>query len=275
MPPKSSKLPVRAFAPRAASALKRRGASAQKKPPPVMTWGKAAPVLIVGAVFDLARLFFTFFVFFAPAVAGILCASKLSAITGTTIGTTVCAAGAGIVGFFAAAPIEAFGIIMAMAVGLAGWMTVGAWTLITNSRMYRENAGAVAWAVGSLAVAEVPFLGAVPSITLAMWRLYHTQIKDDTQKLAEFNKQEAQEQKAEAERVAAEHAHLQATLVAQQAAEEEANREVDVDDALEKAEQETLEPPQESAAILHFPVERARPAQNRPPQAPGDWRRAA
>ena len=33
------------------------------EPPPVMTWGKAIPALVIAVIFDVARIFFEFFWF--------------------------------------------------------------------------------------------------------------------------------------------------------------------------------------------------------------------
>ena len=104
-----------------------------------MTWGKAMPVLIVAGVFDLIRIFFEQFWFFGPALAGWYCTTKLAIYITQILAAAVCGSSATLVGFFGSEAIEAFGAIMAMAVGLLGWLTVGLMILLTNARIFKEN----------------------------------------------------------------------------------------------------------------------------------------
>src|SRR5665647_1948180 len=94
-------------------------------PPKAMTWGKAIPILILSLVFDAIRLLFEMFWFFGPAIAALYCTTKASDVVGAVVGGALCSVGAGAVGFLAAGPIAAFGVITAIAVGLLGWMTIG------------------------------------------------------------------------------------------------------------------------------------------------------
>lgn len=148
------------------------------EPPPAMTWGRALPILAVAVVFDALRLMFEMFWFFGPAIAAILCTTAVSSDSSiaTTIGGAACSIGATAVGIIAVAPIQAFGVVMAMVTGLAGWLTVGLLLLVTNSRIFKENA---LWFAGSLLVSEVPIVGSIPAITLVLWRMYHHQIKKE------------------------------------------------------------------------------------------------
>lgn len=146
------------------------------EPPPAMTWGRALPILAVAVVFDALRLMFEMFWFFGPAIAGLICTATASGTVGTTVAGIACAAGATAVGVFAVGPIQVLGIVMAMATGLAGWLTVGLLLFVTNSRIFKENA---LWFAGSLLVSEVPIVGSIPAITLVLWRMYHHQIKKE------------------------------------------------------------------------------------------------
>lgn len=167
--------------------------------PPIgrMTWGRAIPVLIVCAVFDLVRMFFEFFWFFGPALAGLACTiagsnTTLGSVVGTTATAAACSAAAGAVGFFGAVPIQAFGIIMAMATGLAGWGTIVLILTITNPGIWKSGAWAWGWSLLSLGVSEVPFLGTLPMLTITHARLYAGQIKHDKAALKKYQEERAQ-----------------------------------------------------------------------------------
>ncbi|OGG78070.1 hypothetical protein A3A36_02775 [Candidatus Kaiserbacteria bacterium RIFCSPLOWO2_01_FULL_52_12b] len=146
-----------------------------QEPPKVMTWGKAAPTLVIAAIFDVLRLMFMFFWFFGPALVGLYCTVKVGDVW--VVGTLLakgCVAGAAAIGIGGFAPIAAFGVIMAMAVGFAGWLTVGFILLIFNKRIFKENA---LWFVGSLLISEIPIVGSVPAITIVVRKMYSNQIK--------------------------------------------------------------------------------------------------
>jgi hypothetical protein len=159
------------------------------KPPKVMTWAKALPVLVVCVIFDAVRLMFESFWFFGPALAGLYCTAKVSGVVGTTVGAFVCGAGATAVGYFGAPAIAAFGVVMAMAVGLLGWLTVGLITIITNARIFKENAGNALWFVASLLISEIPIIGSLPGLTGATVKMYSTQIKKDKENLKKYEKE--------------------------------------------------------------------------------------
>ena len=167
-----------------------------KPPPEVMTWGKATPALVISVIFDALRLMFVGFIFFGPAMAGLYCDYKVSDIIGTAFGLTTagCATGASTLGFFGALAFMAFGTVMAMATGFAGWLAVGIWLMITNSRIFKENA---LWFVGSLLFSEVPFIGAIPAITVSVWKMHSNQIKIEKEALAKWKKENADAQAQE------------------------------------------------------------------------------
>jgi hypothetical protein len=174
-----------------------------------MTWGKAIPALVIAVIFDVARIFFEFFWFFGPALIGVYCAAKVGdvAVIGGILATG-CAAGATAIGIGGFAVAATFGSVMAMATGFAGWLVVGGWLMATNARIFKENA---LWFVGSLLVSEIPLVGSIPAITIAVWRMYSTQIKKEKAafkkweeknagaQLEERNQQIAQLQRIQAE----------------------------------------------------------------------------
>lgn len=199
--------------------------------PPVMTWSKAFPVLAFAVIADLARAFFNTFWFFGPAFAAIFCAAyasntTLGSLVGTTISSTVCAAGAAIVGAGALGPMAAFGVIMADSVGFAAFLILAGLIVTTNRRLFKVNGTAMFQFVGGFAVAEIPFIGALPAFTFVLWRLYRHQIKVEK---AAFKKYEAQrrvrvigQQQAQLAQAQAEVAQRAEVGALEQAAAEEA-----------------------------------------------------
>ena len=145
--------------------------------PPVMSWGKAARILAVTFVFDVTRLMFQWFWLFSPALAGTVAGFWLSTWLPDPAAAAIGAGVAGASGFFLFAAFAGFGVIMAMAVGFLGWLTMGILLLATNFRIFKTNATAGLWMLASLAIAETPFIGSIPSLTITTWRLYHNQIK--------------------------------------------------------------------------------------------------
>ena len=186
-------------------------------PPPVMTWTKATPVLAVAILFDALRLLFEWFWFFGPALAALYCANKVGGVelVGGLL-TKACVIGATALGFAAVEVTSVFGTVMAMAVGFAGWLTVGIIILISNGRMLRANIFSF---VASLLVSEIPIIGSIPAITIAVWRMYGRQIKTDRAAMKKWEAGQAnirlQEQNQQAM------ALLQIQAGEQQAADEE------------------------------------------------------
>ena len=180
------------------------------QPPPVMTWGKALPVLVVAGIFDLMGLFFNMFWFFGPALAAVWCtvkATDVAGAVGTYVGGALCATVATVGGSLAVGPLETFGIIMAMAVGLAGWLVVGLLLLIFNGRIFKENA---LWFAASLLIDEMPIIGSLPALTGVTWKMYHTQIKTEKAAFAKWQKEQADVQLQKRQRQAAQLMQAQA-----------------------------------------------------------------
>lgn len=161
------------------------------RPPAAMTWAKALPVLILAGAFDLIRVFFEMFWFFGPVFAG---AAAAAAAQGGVLGAVAGVIAGGAAATVGAPALEAFGIIMAIAVGLIGWMTIGLVLLLTNARIFRENAGNALWFVGSLLISEVPLVGTLPALTGSMVKMYSAQIKKEKAALRAYEKAHAAEQ---------------------------------------------------------------------------------
>jgi hypothetical protein len=197
-----------------------------------MTWGKAMPVLIVCVVFDAVRLFFEQFWFFGPALAMVACTGAGGAIIeyvtagwlGTKVAAALCGAGLVVAEYLGVGvPIEAFGVLMAMAVGLMGWLTVGLMLILSSARMFEENAGHALWFTASLVVSEIPIIGTIPALTIVVWRMYRVQIKKETAALRKYESEQATalaEERAKQQRQAVEFIQSRALQQAQMAATE-------------------------------------------------------
>jgi hypothetical protein len=161
----------------------------------MMTWGGATPVIAVAGIFDLLRMFFEMFWFFGPAIAGLYCTSKASDLVGNLWGltATLCAGVAGAAGAAVSEVTIPFGTIMAMAVGLLGFLTLGLWILMKNARIFKANATGALWFIGSLGVSEIPIIGTIPAFSITLWKLYKTQIRIEGAARKKWEKEHAQE----------------------------------------------------------------------------------
>ncbi len=173
-----------------------------QEPPEVMTWGRAMPVLVVAGIFDLTRLFFVLFWFFGPALAAVYCASTASEWVGSLWGLTAaaCGVGAAAAGAAVSAFTIPFGTVMAMAVGLFGWLTIGIWLMRTNARIFKENA---LWFGASLLISEVPIIGSIPALSITVWKMYKTQIRIEKVAFKKLGKEHADEERKRRDRQAA------------------------------------------------------------------------
>lgn len=158
-------------------------------PPPTMTWGKASPVLIFSVLFDVLRFMCAQLWFFGPAMIALYCVGKVESVwvVGSLL-KNACAVGATVAGVFGFPILEVVGLILAMAVGLIGWLTIGLIVLTTNSRIIQRNPMNTLWFVGSLLISEVPFVGALPALTVTMFRMYSVQIKKEQAALKEYQR---------------------------------------------------------------------------------------
>lgn len=181
-----------------------------------MSWGKAIPVLVLCIIFDALRFMFEMFWFFGPALVAVFCTIKVGEVVGTTIGGLACGATAGTVGFFGFGVLETFGVVMAMVTGLAGWLVIGLILVMFNGRIFKENA---LWFAGSLLISEVPIVGAVPAITIVVWKMYGTQIRIEKAEMARWKKEQA------AARLQERNLQMAQLMQAQAAQQEAANNE--------------------------------------------------
>lgn len=163
-----------------------------------MTWRKASLVLIVCVVFDLFRAFFGMFWLFGPAVAGMYCSNTVNSALGTSVGGVVgtsvaglCTGAAVAAGVAFGAGIQMFGFIMAMAIGLLGWLTVGGLLIFSNPRIFKATGSSLLMMLLGLGVSQVPFLGSLPALTATIGRLYHAQITREKKALQEWHQEQA------------------------------------------------------------------------------------
>ena len=181
-----------------------------QEPPRVMTWMKALPVLVACLIFDALRFMFNQFWFFGPVLIGIGTSAMVGGVTGKVAGVIV--GGASVLG---APELQVFGIVMAMAVGLFGWCTVGLLLMITNARIFKENAGNALWFIASLGISEIPFIGALPALTGTVVKMYSTQIKKEKRALKQYEQQQATERLQERKQQVAELMQVRAAQLAQ------------------------------------------------------------
>ncbi len=177
--------------------------------PPVMTWGKASPVLSIALVFYVLRFIFEQFWLFGPMLVGLIADWGLGGGAVGHAGGTVAAGAAGVVEFFTGPTVEMFGAFMAMMVAFLGWGTVALTILFTNPRFYKENTKRFMFMVGAFIVSELPIIGTVPSLLGTIFGLYRQQIKRDKQRLhaweaarKAYQEQLRSEQRAQAEQLA-------------------------------------------------------------------------
>jgi glucan phosphoethanolaminetransferase (alkaline phosphatase superfamily) len=199
-----------------------------QEPPEVMTWGKATPVLVVCVIFDALRFMFEWFIFFGPALAGLICTvaagnTSVGSAVGTAVTGSVCATGAALAGVAGVEVTAPLGVVMAMATGLAGWLTVGIILIIFNGRIFKENA---LWFAASLLVSEVPFIGSIPAITLIVWRMYSNQIRIEKAAMKAYEASRAAEQLQQRQQQEAQLMQTRAAQVAQTQEQEAANDEM-------------------------------------------------
>lgn len=164
-----------------------------------MTWGKAAPVLALCVAFDLLRTFFSLFWLFGPALGAAYCTSTVNIAAGTDIAggagqvvAGLCTGVAVAAGVAFSAAITWFGVIMAMAIGLFGWLLVYTILIVSNGRIFRENSSSILMTLLSLGTSELPFINALPALTLTTGRLYHTQIKMEKKRLQKWKQEQVQ-----------------------------------------------------------------------------------
>jgi hypothetical protein len=162
-----------------------------------MTWGKATPVLAVAVIFDLIRCFFEWFVFFGPALGAVVCTAGINSVVGTTIAATggkvvatVCTA-AGVAGGIALSETtETIGEIMSIAIGFAGFLTLGLWIIIANPRIFKVNVSGSWWFIGGFGISEIPFVGSIPAFSIVLYKLYRTQIKIEKANLKKWESEQ-------------------------------------------------------------------------------------
>jgi len=207
--------------------------------PPVMTWRKAGPVLAVAGLFDAGQIFFQLFWFFGPALAAIYCTSTATDWVGSLWGLTASACGlVGVAAGVAASAVTIpFGVVMAMAVGLTGFLSLGLWIVRTNARIFKANATGALWFGGSLVISELPLIGALPALSLVLWKLYRTQIRVEGKAHAKWKKEQAETLRQEREQQTARLMRIQTAQVAE-ADQQAANEAVYAEDANDEIPEE-------------------------------------
>jgi hypothetical protein len=128
---------------------------------------------------------------------------------------------------------------MAMAVGLMGWLTVGLMLILSNARIFEENAGHALWFAASLLISEIPIIGTIPALTVVVWRMYRVQIKKETAALRKYESEQAAALEEERQQRLAEFMQSRALQQAQMAQAEQQEQEAMDAAAYEQAEAAT------------------------------------
>lgn len=204
---------------------------ASSEPPEVMTWGRAWPVIIVAGLFDLLSVFFAFFWFLGPAIAGIYCNVKGNELVGSLWGftATACIAIAAGTGAAFSGVTMSYGLIMADAVGFIGFLVLGLWIIRTNSRLFKDAATAPFWFIVAFLIKEIPFIGTLPSFLFVTRTLYKVQIHTERIALKKWKEENAATQLQEQHRETAQIIDFQAARearLAQQKSQEAARDEI-------------------------------------------------
>ncbi|MBI4093759.1 hypothetical protein HY417_02245 [Candidatus Kaiserbacteria bacterium] len=158
-----------------------------------MTWKKASLVLVVAGIFDLVRAFFNMFWFFGPALGAWYCTSVASGWVGSLWGLTAaaCAGVAVKAGIVASVITVPFGVVMADATALFGYLTLGMLVLWTNMRILKTIKNGVLKFSASAGVSAIPIISALPLFTFTLWRLYRTQIRLEKEAFKKWEKENA------------------------------------------------------------------------------------
>lgn len=208
-----------------------------KAPPKAMTWPKAGLVMAFAVIFDAARIFFTMFWFFGPALAAAWCTSKVGDfwLVGAALGKA-CDVGAAAIATAGFGPLAAFGTIMAMAFGFIGFLILGALILGTNPRLFATGFSAKLQFIGGFMAAELPLIGAIPTFSISLWRLYKVQIKKESASLRAWQKahaaEELRERQAQSTALMQARAAQEATNDAQYAQQSDNDEQYTQDEAL-------------------------------------------
>lgn len=197
-----------------------------------MTWGKAWWILALAGVFDILRAMCEQMWFFGPALVGV----TAGVATGSTTAGETVAGIAGVFGLATGESIEFFGLVLASAIGLLGWMVVGFLLVVFNPRMFANNApgrmAALRFLLALLA-SETPLVGTVPALSAAVWSGYRAQMKREKEAYKKW-----EEENAAALRAARQEQQLAAIQMQQAAAAGEAARfaQAEVEEAVAESE---------------------------------------
>ncbi len=179
-----------------------------------MTWTRAMPVMTTALVFDAVRFLFEQFWFFGPVLIGVGTTAATSGLFGTWISSILGTAGGGVSGFVIGPALEVLGIILAVAVGFFGWLTVGLMIMLTNARIFKESSGNMLWFMFGLLISETPFIGSLPGLTGTTFKMYHSQIKRDREALARYESEQAESGRQEQAQIAAQITQIKAAEAA-------------------------------------------------------------
>lgn len=146
---------------------------------------------MVSAVFDGLRFVCDWLFIFGPLLVGAGAGVLANVAAGGGTAGHVAGVVAGVVGvggttFFGDEALAPLGEILGVVVGILGWLTVGLLLMISNPRIFKENAGHLLWTLLNFLVSELPLVGGLPLLTARVWTLYSAQIKKEKKALQDF-----------------------------------------------------------------------------------------
>jgi hypothetical protein len=191
-----------------------------------MTGSKTAILIGLSLLFDAIKFMCTQLWFFGPFFIGLVG----SAVTGggwfgVAVGTIITTA----LALTAGAALEMMGLVLAMAIGIFGWLVVLSAMFSFRMKPF-HNRSFLKTMLGML-VTEIPFVDALPSFTISVWMIIREEKKADRAALAEYKA-------AEAARLAREQRWQQ---LQQRALEEQAANDIEAQEAEAEAEDEAAE----------------------------------
>ncbi|OYV27805.1 MAG: hypothetical protein B7W98_00975 [Parcubacteria group bacterium 20-58-5] len=235
-----------------------------------MTRPKSMPIIVVAGLFDAIRLFFEAFWFWGPALAGLYCTVKGSALVSSwTLGiagvktTAALCSAAAIAGGTAVSEITTpLGVVMADAMALIGFLVLGLWILLGNARLLKAVTEAPLWFSGAFALSGLPLIGSFPFFSVVLWKLYGAQIEAESAAHAKWKRENADALRQEQQQRVAQVMQLQQLQAAQVAAAEQ----VAANDAEAEQAQEEEDASQERLVVDRVPEAAAAAGNDEIPQ---------
>jgi hypothetical protein len=214
---------------------------------------KATILMSLALVFDVLKFMATQLWIFGPALvggaAGVAVASQYGALAGKAAGLiTGAASGAAELIPGVAAGVELIGVILALAIGLLGWLILITVMASFRIRFFKgESRNFLRLFVGFL-VSEIPLIDALPSFTVSTWLIIRGEYKAQKEAKAKYDAEYGAFLKQQQRTQNIEQKQLLQLQAAQIQAEQDEQDLADADAAEQEAiDAEEAESPEESA----------------------------